>query len=252
MYIYDQSRPGSVPLGIGRLGGFGKSPKKTEPDPAEATRLIKTRHAQAKRLDQEAEEKGMPAPPLGLWNGVDSAYEDWLKVSNAYDQTQWPIHQMAAEAAKKRGDAISRYRRVTIALRLLKLANGPAEDRAQLEEERKDLEENWARVDIHLRRKLQNDIIYPLPPGGIRRGDGRAAFKWASEKLREERKFNGLLPLKMWGRFSIEGQEISLEPDCALSRVSIVHVLQNNEGAFKIDCIPRPATAERNPPTLID
>ena len=255
MYIYDQGRTSSVPLGIGRLGDFGKSTKQTEPDPAQAIRLeeqIRTRHAKAKRLDQEAEEKGVPAP-LGLWNGVNSDYEAWLQVRDETDKTKWPIHQMAAEAAMKRGDALSRYCRVVRALFLLKRAGGPAEERTALEKDRKDLEENWARVDIHLRRRLQSDIIYPVPPGGISRGDGRAAFKWASERLRERGKFNGLLPLAMWGRFSIDGQEISLEPDCALSLALVARLIQKRDGTFeKPECKPRPATAELNPPTLID
>jgi hypothetical protein len=29
-------------------------------------------------------------------------------------------------------------------------------------------------------------------------------------------------------------------------------VVQKGDGTFKVDCIPRPATAELNPPTLID
>ena len=253
MYIYDQGRTSSVPLGIGRLDGFGKSPKKTEPNPARARQLeeqMNTLVAKARQLDEKGTEGA--AAPMGFWNGVNSAYEDWLQVCDKTDMTKWPIHQMAAEAAMKRGDAISRYRRVTIAFSLLKHADGPAEERARLKAEREDLEGNWARVDIHLRRRLQSDIIYPVPPKGISRGDGRAAFRWASEKLREGRKFNGLLPLAMWGRFSIDGQELSLEPDCALLRASVVRVVQKNDGTFKINCIPRPATAEINPPTLID
>jgi hypothetical protein len=252
MYIYDQGRTSSMPLGIGQLAGFGKSPKKTEPDPAQAILLeeqIRTLGAKARQLDEKGTEG---AVPMGFWNGVNSAYENWLKVRDANDNTKWPIHQMAAGAAMKMGDALSRYRRISIALYLLRHAGGLTEEHTTLEKEKKDLDENWARVDIHLKRRLQSDIIYPVPPRGISRGDGRAAFKWASEKLREERKFDGLLPLAMWGRFSIEGQEISLEPDCALLRTSVVRVVQKGDGTFKIDCIPRPVTAERNPPTLID
>lgn len=254
MYIYGQGLTSGVFLERGRLGDFGKSSKKTEPDPERAIQLeeqLRTKYANAKRLDQEAEEKKIPAP-LGFWNGVDRDYQEWLTVSNAYDKTKWAFHKMAAEAAMKRGDAISRYRRVAIALLLLTGAKGPAEEIARLKRQREDLEGNWARVNIHLRRRLQGDIIYPVAPRVIYRGDERAAFKWASEKLREGKKFNGLLPLEMWGRFSIDGKEISLKENCALIHASVVHVLEDRDGTFKTDCRPRLATAELNPPTLID
>jgi len=250
MYIYDQGRTSSVPVGIGQLGGFGKSPKKTESDLHQAIELeVQMKRLRDKAINLWETERG---DAKGFWNGVNSNYEKWLKVRDKADMSKWPIHQMAAEAAKEMGDAFSRYCRVVKALSLLKHADGPAEKRTKLKEERTDLEEYWARVDIHLKRRLQNDILYPVPPGGISRGDGRAAFKWASEALRESRKFNGLLPLAVWGRFSIDGQEISLEPNCALSRALVVRLLQKRDGTFETDCEPRPSTTYINIPTLIE
>lgn len=247
MYIYDQGRTCIVSLGIGQLDAFGNSRKnKTEPDPAMARQLeeqMNTLAAKARQLEEKGTEG---AAPMGFWNGVNSAYENWLKVRDANDNTKWPIHQIAAEAAMKRGDALSRYRRVWIALNLLKHAGGPVAELARLKTEKENLEGNWALVDLRLMRKLKGDLEYPHR--GFSRGDSRAAFKWASEKLSERRRFNGLLPLEL---FIIDGQEISLADSCALSLASVVRVFQKRDGTFEIDCKPRPATVEINP-LLID
>jgi hypothetical protein len=181
------------------------------------------------------------------WTDLDGTYRKWLKVRDVSDTSKWPIHEMAAEAAKERGDAISRYRRIVTAILLLK--DGPAEERSRLKAQKKDLDDNWARVDVRLMRRLRNPITYPVPHRGIARGDGRAAFKWASEELSKGRRFDGLVPAEP---FIIDGKDIPLGPDCALALASVVGVFQKKDGSFEIHCEPRPATAERNPPTLID
>ena len=122
MYMYDQGRTNSVALGIGRLDAFGKSPKKTAQELAEAQRL-------------EVEIAKLAAN--GVWSGVDRTYENWLKVRDETDPTKWRIYQIAAHAAMMLGKAASRYFRLWTAVALLKLAQGPSEERDKMNKEMK-------------------------------------------------------------------------------------------------------------------
>ena len=137
MYLYDQDRTSGVSLGIGRLGDFGNSSKKTKPDPAKAIQLegeINNLYAKAR------------------WSGVERNYEDWLKVRDENDPSKWSIHKKAAHAAMMLGKAHSRYTRLWTARSLLNLAQGASEERDLMNGQIKRLGDYWAHVGIHLTR----------------------------------------------------------------------------------------------------
>jgi len=226
MYTYDQGQT-SVAPGIGRLDAFGKSPKKT----AQAS-------AEAKRLEDEMTKLAAKA----AWSGVDRTYQEWLKVRDETDPTKWPIYQTAAHAAMMLGKADSRYFRLWTALALLKLAQGPSEERDNMNKEMKILGDKWAYVEIRLTRK-SSDSLEPVSVDASE--GGSEAIKLAQETLRTERKFFGSLPL---GSYSISGQSISLAEDRAKSRVWKSLFYQKKDGSFWMLYVPRPSTSEVNPP----
>jgi hypothetical protein len=228
MYLYDQGRISGVPLGIGRLGDFGNSSKKTKPDPTEAQRL------EGEIVKHDAKKN---------WSGVDRTYEEWLKVRDETDNTKWQIHQKAAYAAMMLGKAGTRYKRLWTALALLKLAQGPSEERDKMKKEIKLLGDNWAHVYIRLTRGSEASVV----PADVQSVEGGSeAIKWAEEKLGKERLHNGLLPL---GRFIISGQRIDLGINWAWSRVWTVNLIQKMDGSFgRIIYHPRGPTSEVDPP----
>ena len=227
MYVYDQDRTRGASPGIGWLDAFGKSQKKTAQQSAEARRL----EDEINKLDAK-----------NHWSGVEKTYEDWLKVRDEKDSTKWQIHQKAAHAAMMMGRAHWRYVRLWTALALLKLAQGPSEERDKMNKELKVLGDKWAFVVIRLTRK-SSDSLEPLsvdaPEGGSE------AIKYAQEKLRTERKFGGLLPL---GHYRLSGQLISLKEDRANSRVWVSRFYQKNDGSFWMQYVSRKSTSEVNPP----
>jgi hypothetical protein len=227
MYIYDQGQT-SVALGFGQFDAFGKSPKKTAQDLAEARRL---------------EDEMTKLAARAAWSGVESTYLDWKKVRDENDNTKWPIYQIAADAAMVLGKAASRYFRLWTALALLKLAQGPSEQHDKMNKEIKILGDKWALVDIRLTRKSDASLV-PVPSIDARLG-GSEAINLAQEKLRTDRKFAGLLPL---GGYTIGGQPILLKEDMAWSRVWVTRFFQKQDGSFKLQYVPRKSTSEVNPP----
>ena len=227
MYIYDQGRTSNVAVGIGQLDVFGKSQKKTAQESAEAKRL----EDEIAKLDAKKH-----------WSGVERTYEDWLKVRDETDNTKWPIHQKAARAAMMLGKAGTRYKRLWTALALLKLAQGPSEEREKMKKELILLGEKWLPVRIHLTRKSSASLEY----GAYDRPEGEIeAIKLAQEKLRTERTFDGLLPI---GDYVISGQREFLASNHAWSRMWAIHYYQKNDGSFRKQFYPRRPTSEVDPP----
>jgi hypothetical protein len=228
MYLYDQGRTIGVSLGTGRLGDFGKSSKKTKPDPDEARRL-------KGEIDMQDAKNN--------WSGVDRTYEEWLKVRDETDNTQWQIHQKAARAAMMLGKAGTRYKRLWTALAFLKRAQGPSEDHDEMKKQIKLLGENWAHVNIRLTRGSEASVV---PSDGNWSWEGGSeAIKLAQEKLGKEKLYNGLLPL---GGYIISGQRINLGINRAWSLVWVVSFTQKMDGSFGEIFYPREPTSAVNPP----
>lgn len=227
MYLYDQDRTSGVSLGIGRLGDFGNSSKKTKPDPAKAIQLegeINNLYAKAR------------------WSGVERNYEDWLKVRDENDPSKWSIHKKAAHAAMMLGKAHSRYTRLWTARSLLNLAQGASEERDLMNGQIKRLGDYWAHVGIHLTRGSDRSLV----PKSIAATDGVSqAIALAKKELADEGKFNNFLPL---GDFIISGQQIRLKDEWAWSRVWAVHLYQKKDGSFSIQLYPREPTSVVDPP----
>ena len=227
MYVYDQDRTSGVSTGIGRLDAFGKSQKKTAQESAEAKRL---------------EDEMTKLAAKDVWSGVDRTYEDWLKVRDETDPTKWRIYQTAAKAAMKLGNAGTRYKRLWTALALLKLAQGPLEERDLMNGQVKRLGNYWAHVDIRLTRGSERSLV----PKSIAATDGAIeAIALAKKKLVDEGKLNMLLPL---GDFILSGQQILLKDEWAWSRVWAVFLNQKKDGSFSIQLYPRRPTSELDPP----
>jgi len=237
MYIYDQGRTSGVSLGIGRLDAFGKSPKRMRvkverttftPNQAQSTfyaSQMDTRAAKAIRVEESVGKQAAKA----AWKGVDDAYIEWSKVKYILkDDESWKIYKLAAHAAEQLGDAASRYKRLQSAISLYPPSE-PPEEAAKLRSEINDLDVNWASVEIRLTRKSGKTL--KLVGGPERRPERIAAIEWAREKLRNERKFTGMLPL---GRYSISGQDISLEKSMASSFLYLVRIWQKRDGSFEI------------------
>jgi len=237
MYLYDQGRTSSVSLGIGRLDAFSKSPERMHvkverttvtPNQAQSlyyARKMDTLAAKARRVEQSMGKQAAKA----AWKGVDDAYREWSKVKYImrHDES-WKTYKLAAHAAEQLGDAASRYRRLQSAVTDFSPSE-PPEEAAKMRLEINDLDVNWANVEIRLTRKSEKSL--ELVGGPESRPDRMAAIEWAREKLRNERKFTGMLPL---GRYSISGQDISLEKSMASSLVFLVRIWQKSEGSFEI------------------
>lgn len=228
MYIYNQGRTSGVSLGgIGRLDAFGKSAKKQTEQLAEAKRL----EDEMTKLDAK-----------DASSGVDRTYENWLKERDENDNTKWPIHQKAARAAMMLGNAGTGYKRLWTALALLKLAQGPSEERDKMNGQIKRLGDYWAHVSIHLARGSERSLV----PKSIAATYGAMeAIALAKKKLADEGKFNNLLPL---GDFILSGQPILLKDEWAWSRVGAVYLHQKKDGSFSIQLYPRRPTSEVDPP----
>jgi hypothetical protein len=229
MYVYDQERTSGV-SGIGWLDAFGKSQKKKAEESAEAKRL----EDEIVKLDAKSTKAG--------WSGVDRTYEEWLKVRDENDNTKWTIHQKAAHAAKMLGKAGTRYKRLWTALALLKLAQGPSEERNKIREELKVLGDKWVHVGIQLTRKSSASLEYNASDRPVEEIE---AIELAQKKLRTERMFNGLLPL---GIYVISGQRVELFSSDSWSRVWAIHHYQKDDGTFRRLKYPRKPTSEVDPP----
>ncbi len=206
MYIYDQSRTSVVSLGIGRLDAFAKSSKKTVPEPAEALRHLVEMW---KLKDRDA------------WSGVDSHFLEWRKVRDKDNLGEgykkgWEIYQLAAQAAMMLGDAASRYQRLITAMiltardrELNAIGSGAKKDMVlrDLLTGKLDLENNWVDVDISLLRKSEGRLQRTNGPFTAEEKDRNAAFELAKKILRNEKKFQGLLPI---GDYTIDGEAVSL------------------------------------------
>lgn len=248
MYLYDQGRVSSVPLRIGRLDGFGKSPKKKESDLVQAIEL----EAQMKRLRDKAinlweTERG---DATGFWNGVSRNYEEWLKVRDETDPTKWRIFQIAADAAVHLGDAAAWYKRLWTALAHFKRDNGPLEKsdleaRDLMNDQIWRLSNYWAQVSIHLARGADRFLeakSFAVTYGAIQ------AIALAKKKLADEGKFNNLLPL---GSYILSGQQILIKDEWAWSRVWVVDLNQKQDGSFNIQPDPRRSASKLKQPLYI-
>ena len=205
MYIYDQGRTSVVSPGIGRLDAFAKSPKQTVPNPAEAYR----------HLDEMWKLKDRS------WSGVDSHFLEWRKVRDKDKLGEgykkgWEIYQLAAQAAMELGDAASRYERLITAMiltvrdRELNAIGSQAEKDRVLHEllaGKLDLENNWVDVDISLLRKSEGHLRRANRPFSPEEKDRSMALERAKNMLRNEKRFQGLLPI---GDYTIDGEAISL------------------------------------------
>jgi len=209
MYIFDQGRTSGVSLGIGRLDAFGKTrKKKTGPDPAEALRHLVEMW---KLKDRDA------------WSGVESHFLEWRKVRDKDNlgggyKKGWEIYQLAAQAAMVLGDAASRYQRLITAMVLTvcdpELNASESMARAKKDEvlkdllkDKLDLEENWVDVDIRLPRKSEGNLKRADGLFTREEGDRSAAFERAKRILRNQKEFQGLLPI---GDYTIDGEKVPL------------------------------------------
>jgi hypothetical protein len=206
MYIRQQIDPAGISLGLGWLGDLAKSPN----------------GAEARRLKDE-----MTKPDVTS-EKVERTYQQWLKVRAGED---WVVYLLAAQAAGILGCGTVRYLRLMKALG----AYPPPEKVQDITAEKKDMELGWAHVDIRLRRNAKGDL---RPVGGLPfAGPGRNAILRAQKELKEKGKFHNLLPANS---YTIDGHNVSLGPDSAISRVSVVNIDQKGDGSFQLQPKPGP------------
>ena len=158
---------------------------------------------------------------------VERTYQDWLKVKAGED---WVVY---LPAGVPQGAGLWHCTLPSVdqgAWRLPSLGRVHA-----LTADKKEMELGWAHVDIRLRRKAKGDL---RPVGGLPfAADKSKAIPRAQKELKEKGKFHDLLPANS---YTIDGHNVSLGPDSAISRVSVVNIDQKGDGSFQLQPKPGP------------
>jgi len=158
-----------------------------------------------------------------LWKRVNDNYDKWFQVRDKDNVGRgytkgWQIYALASRAAMMLGDAASGYQRIITAMVLavrdpeLNASGSMARDKKDevlkdLLKDKLDLEDNWVDVDIGLLRKSEGRLDRSSGPFTAEEKDRSAAFERAKKILRNEKKFQGLLPI---GDYTIDGEAVSL------------------------------------------
>ena len=208
MYIRQQIEPNEASLSLGWLEDLAASPNEAE------------------ALGFKEQMKKLAV--TNTWKGVEREYRKWFEVRPGED---WEVYHLAAQAAGHLGCGTARYLRLMKALG----ANPPQEAAQVLTPEKQDMELRWTHVDIRLRRNAKCDL---QPVGGLPfGGPGRSAILRAQNELKEKCKFHDLLPAVP---YTIDGHNVSLGLDSAISRVSVVNIDQKGDGSFQLKSKPGP------------